>query len=65
MDFETSQLPFAYLAIYAMTEILKQKYEIWGYYPTKIAITFKDYKDSGEEVGTNQWQKNWIPFAQP
>ena len=30
VDFETSQLPFAYLAIDAMTEILKQKYEIWG-----------------------------------
>ena len=48
VDFKTSQLPFVYLAIDTMTEILKQKYKVWGYYPTKIAVTFKDYKDAME-----------------
>ena len=33
VDFKTSQLPFVYLAIDTMTEILKQKYKVWGYYP--------------------------------
>ena len=48
VDFETYH-PFAYLENDAMTEILKQKYKIWGYYPTKIAITFKDYKEALEK----------------
>ena len=40
MDFETSRLPFAYLANDAMTEVLRKKYEN-GIDPTKI--TFEDY----------------------
>ena len=45
VDFETLQLPFAYLASEAMTEALIQENEN-GVDPTKIGITFEDYKDA-------------------
>ena len=48
VDFETSRgLPFAYLSNDAMAEVLIQKYEN-GIDPTKIGITFEDYKDALE-----------------
>jgi Ca2+-binding EF-hand superfamily protein len=45
VDFESLQLPFAYLASEAMTEALIQENEN-GVDPTKIGITFEDYKDA-------------------
>ena len=60
VDFETTRLPFGYLANDAMAEVLRND-------PTKIVITFEDYKDALESLVEQIRQKKWIifPFAQP